>query len=84
MTRFRDKILEELEHSGSARDALWALIADGAAQARAAGETAEQYLVRIKSVWDKTAHEHGSASDARVQRLKQDVVTRTIKAYYMQ
>lgn len=88
MERFRHTLLEELARPGTKRDVLWGALAESAAKSRAAGEPAEQFVVRVKGAWESAALTHagasGGAPDAAQQRLKQDVVTRAIKAYYMQ
>jgi len=77
-------LLTELERPNDTHEALWACIARGADMARARGETAEWYVVQVKEAWDRAITTRGGAGDAFVQRLKQDIVTRAIKAYYMQ
>jgi hypothetical protein len=88
MERLRDTLLEELTRPGTKRDVLWGVLCESASASRALGQQAEQFVVRVKEAWEAAALAHAgasnNASDAAQQRLKQDVVTRAIKAYYMQ
>jgi len=85
LERIRAVLVQTVEKTTDGeRDTLWALIAVGAAQAREDGVPVERFIVRMKEAWDGTLHERGGTADLRMQRLKQDIVTRAIKAYYMQ
>jgi hypothetical protein len=88
MERLRDMLLEEFARPGTKRDVLWGVLCESASASRARGQQAEQFVVQVKEAWEAAALAHTgvstSASDAAQQRLKQDVVTRAIKAYYMQ
>lgn len=84
MTRFQDALRSSIERSDEPREPLWTVISSSAQQARAAGISVERLIVDMKSVWDSVLHERGGVTDAAIQRLKQDIVTRAIKAYYMQ
>jgi len=88
MDRLRDMLLEELARPGTRRDMLWGVLSETASASRAAGQPAEVFVVLVKETWEAAALVHAGqsdgASDATQQRLKQDVVTRAIKAYYMQ
>jgi hypothetical protein len=82
--QFRDKFLEAMERPESGRDGLWTLLKEYVVEARDTGETAERFVVRVKRLIEVVTTERGGADDSAVQRLKQDVVTKAIKAYYMQ
>jgi hypothetical protein len=84
MTRFRAAVRDEIDRPNDEREALWEVLAEWANEMRANGVTAERFVIHVKSEWDATLLDRGGVADSPVQRLKQDVVTRAIKAYYMQ
>lgn len=74
----RDQIARPADGLSRAEPVIW----EAACAARAANMRAEQFVILVKRAWDDIPEPGGAENSSATQRVRDQMVTRAIKAYF--
>lgn len=83
-TNFRAALREHCAEPVADGSTITPAVSDAAAAARAHGMSAEQFVIWVKKIWDEVMGEGRLDHSADPARVRDDVISAAIKAYYVQ